>query len=709
MNKLRHHFINRELSWIAFNERVLLESAGPSNPLLERLKFVAISSSNLDEFFMVRVAGLKDQVKAGFHVPDDKTEMTAQQQLDDISHGVHVQVEKTHRILRDMVFPELEQEGIVFVSHRDMTRTQRVFIERYYNQTIFPVLTPMAIDASHPFPILMNKSLNLAVFLQSEREHHEEPLLAVVQVPSMLPRYIQLPSEADKYEYVFLEEVIDKHIGTLFRGHVALESGYFRITRNADMHVNEDETEDLLEEIEKELKKRKLSAAVRLEINQTMSHELELTLRDSLELGREDVYRIEGPLDLSFFFKLYSIPEFDELRFGPLDPQPPRDLIGERNFFAAIAEKDILLSHPYESFEPVVQFINQAADDPNVLAIKQTLYRVSGHSPIVAALARAAEIGKQVTVVLELKARFDEENNIIWAKQLEQSGCHVIYGVVGLKTHAKMTLVVRQEQDEIRRYVHLSTGNYNDTTARIYSDIGMFTAREEFGYDASAFFNHLTGYNSTPEWRRIVTAPEGLQDRIIDLIDSEAATSTQASPGHIIAKMNSLTSKDIIHALVKASSAGVRIDLMVRGTCCLRPGLPGVSENIHVYSIVGRFLEHSRAFYFRNDGDDLVFLSSADWMTRNMKSRVEILFPVVQDNLKQRVKRMLEVHLADNVKRYELKRDGRYYKVKPGDMPFNSQMYLYEEAQKIAQMIPAGLQVNTVSLDPHDKSSSKYN
>jgi polyphosphate kinase len=680
-----NYYINRELSWLAFNGRVLEEAADRSNPLLERLKFLAITSSNLDEFFMVRVAELMDMVKTGVNVPENKAHMTPREQVVAISEQVHKMVDRQYEILNDNLFPELEEHGLSFVRPNALSAEQGRFLRDYYAHYVYPVLTPMGVDASHPFPMLFNKSLNLGVLLHSEDEDDSQ-LFAVVQVPSVLPRFIPLPTEGEeRREYILLEDVIRLNIETLFEGNQVLEVAAFRITRDADIEFDEEGTEDLLQEIERELKYRKMGEAVRLEVSHLMSEVLRETLRRSLELAPEDVLSIYGPIDLTFFMKFVSsLPGYAALRYEELKPLPPQDLIGENSIFDAIAHKDVMVFHPYESFDPVVHFISQAAEDPNVLAIKQTLYRVSGHSPIVAALAKAAENGKQVTVLLEIKARFDEENNIVWAKKLDQAGCHVIYGVVGLKTHSKITLVVRREGNVMRRYVHLGTGNYNDTTARIYTDLGMFTSREDFGIDATTFFNHVTGYSKAPQWKKIVTAPSGMKQRFIELIENEAEKTQQGHPGRIIAKMNAITDKDIIKALYRASIAGVNIELIVRGPCCLRPGISDVSENIRVYSIVGRFLEHSRIFYFHNGGEENVYLASADWMTRNMVARVEILFPVEQENLKARVKGILQAHLSDTAKRRILQPDGVYVHVEPeeGEVPMDSQRFLYEEAQR---------------------------
>ncbi|MDQ0188201.1 RNA degradosome polyphosphate kinase [Alicyclobacillus cycloheptanicus] len=697
MNKFddRTYFFNRELSWLAFNERVLAEAERRENPLFERLKFLSITASNLDEFFMVRVAGLKDQVKIGYAQPDNKTQMKPAEQLARIARQAHVQVKRMYEVYRDVLVPALSREGIRFRTPARLTRRQRAVVTDYFHRHVFPVLTPLAVDASHPFPLLANKGLNIAALLKVDAsaqvsaavdplEAEDDLLYAVVPVPSVLPRCVEVPT-AGGLTYVLLEEVIRAHLEALFPGHEVLESACFRITRNGDISVDEEHAEDLLEEIEKELKKRQRGDEVRLEVSHRMGRGLLAFLKDRLELSKDDIYWISGPIDLTYLSRFDALPGFDHLRFPPQLPQPPRDLIGEMEIFDAIKHKDILVFHPYESFEPVVHLVRQAADDPDVLAIKQTLYRVGRDSPVVEALARAAENGKQVTVLFELKARFDEENNIVWAKKLEEAGCHVIYGLVGLKTHSKITLVVRREGAELRRYVHLSTGNYNQATARLYTDIGLFTANEAFGYDASEFFNHLTGYGMTPSWRQIVTAPHGLKSAFLQFIRNEIEKTTPEHPGRIIAKMNSLTDKDIIMALYEASLAGVQIDLLVRGICCLRPGLPGVSENIRVSSIVGRFLEHSRIFYFRNGGEERFYLSSADWMTRNMINRVEILFPVLQHNLQERLRHILEIQLADNVNRYRLRSDGVYEMVVEEGKTLSSQQYFYEEAHQCAQ------------------------
>ncbi|MCP1355282.1 RNA degradosome polyphosphate kinase [Aneurinibacillus migulanus] len=683
------YYINRELSWLAFNGRVLEEAEDTNNPVLERLKFLAITSSNLDEFFMVRVGSMKDQEKHGITTPENKAGMTPRQQLAAISIEAHNMVDRQYEVLHQELIPLLASCGISFSKPEDLTEEQRTFLRTYFYDRIYPVLTPMAVDASRPFPMLLNKSVNLAVMLESEKDGKSKVLFAVVQVPSVLPRYIRLPSQEGAAQFILLEDVICHYIDFLFKGNRILSVKPFRITRNADLTLDEEGAEDLLKEIQKELKKRRWGAAVRLEVTCDMDDYMKGILQESLEIESCDVYEVPGPLDLTFLMKFYSVPGYSELRYQSLLPQPPADFIGENNIFEAIVHKDILVHHPYESFDPVVHFVKQAAEDPNVLAIKQTLYRVSGDSPIVNALAKAAENGKQVTVLLELKARFDEENNIVWAKKLDKAGCHVIYGLVGLKTHCKITLVVRQEGQKLVRYVHLGTGNYNDSTARLYTDLGMFTCNEQFGIDASYIFNHLSGYSKTPKWKKIEAAPNGLRNKILQLIDNEIAKSTPEHPGRIILKMNSLTDKKLIKALFKASAAGVQIDMIIRGICCLRPGIPGVSENIRVRSIVDRFLEHARIFYFQNGGDERVYLSSADWMTRNMERRVEIMFPVEVESLKKRVKEILNIQLQDNVKARVLDSQGIYTMIKPrdGEKRVHSQPHFHNVAVKNTKKI----------------------
>jgi len=680
------YYNNRELSWLAFNERVLQEAFDNRNPLLERLKFLAIFSSNLDEFFMVRVAGLKDQVKAGFNKPENKAGLTPKQQLAKISVKAHELVELQYQLYNDLLLPMLKEEAINFLSFHELREEHESYLKRYFIDKVLPVLTPMAVDAYRPFPMLLNKSLNLAVLLRDTRNVQDtQPKLAIVQVPAVLNRFIQLPSDDGVLNYILLEDVITAYMYMLFKGYEIISATKFRITRNADLTIHEEGARDLLQEIEKELKKRKWGAAVRLEVSKNNYDESILSyLLNELEIHEKDVYKIAGPLDLTFLFSLYGeLSKYKEhLVYEALIPQPPKDLGFEEDVFEKASEQDILLHHPYESFEPVIDFVSNAADDPEVLAIKQTLYRVSGDSPIIEALMRAAANGKQVMVLVELKARFDEENNVQWAKELEKAGCHVIFGITHLKTHSKITLVVRQKHGTIERFVHLGTGNYNDATAKVYTDFGLITANREIGEDATNFFNYLSGYMEKPEFHHLSVAPFDIRQKLMQLIDGEIHFHKQFGNGHIIAKMNSLTDKKLMIKLYEASQAGVKIDLLVRGICCLRPGIPGISENIRVRSIVGRFLEHSRIYYFHHNGEEKVYLSSADMMTRNMDRRIEILFPIFAENLKERLKKILTILLSDNVKAREQDAEGNYHYVvrRAGEKEIEAQLVIFNMA-----------------------------
>jgi len=684
------YYLNRELSWLKFNERVLGEAAVAVTPLLDRLKFIAIASSNLDEFFMVRVGTLKNQQEES---PDwlDAAGLSPARQLSEIAKSAHKQVKQQYRLLKELR-RKLESEQIVFVNAETLPAVSAEWIRKYFDSTIAPVLTPLAVDASHPFPFLSNRSLNLGVTLLDKTGVAN---IAVIQVPSVLPRLLEVPTEKGKRCFVFLEDVIRLYCRKLFHGYKIKTVVPFRITRNADFLIDEEEADDLLLEVERSLRQRKRGRAVRLEIGAVDNKALKKFLLAELRISEDDLYEIQGPLDLTCFNKFADSTGMDHLRQAPLQPQRPLDLLYQENLFDAIRERDLLLHHPYESFRPVVEFVRQAAEDPDVLAIKQTLYRVSGNSPIVRALAQAAENGKQVTVVVEIMARFDEENNILWARRLEEAGCHVIYGLVGLKTHAKMCLVVRRENGGIRRYVHMGTGNYNDATARVYTDMGLFTANDQFGADASGFFNVLTGYSDPPVWNKIAVAPLGLRDRVVELIDQEIRFAREGKPARIVAKMNSLVDKDIIAQLYEASAAGVRIDLIVRGICVLRPGLPDVSANIAVRSVVGRFLEHSRIFYFGGGGEEKCFLSSADWMPRNLNSRVELFFPVETEVHRKRILGVLELLLADNQKAHEMRADGSYRRRKLSGKPkISAQDELVRQARdNAADAAPATWQV----------------
>ena len=670
------YYINRELSWLRFNLRVLRESGVKAMPLLERLKFVCISASNLDEFFMVRVAGLYNQLENGIN-KKDAAGLTVEEQLKLIAKSAHMQMKAKYRYLFS-ILKELRKEGIMLSRVGDVEESGKQWLEEYYREIVYPVLTPMAVDASRPFPFLMNRSLNLAVELINNEGQHSR---GFVQVPSVLPRIIEV-ERCSQRTFVFLEEVIIIHCQDLFKGCEILDIVPFRITRDSDLDVDEEDMENLLKEIEISLRKRKRGASVRLEILKTRNQSIKKFLAENLDLTEQAIYEINGPLDVTCFFKFIKLLNEPKWEFEPFVPQKPLELPKLDNLFDRIREHDILFHHPYESFEAVIKLVSDAANDPNVLAIKQTLYRVSGNSPIVGALAKAAENGKQVTVLVELKARFDEENNIIWARRLEKAGCHVIYGLMGLKTHAKIILIVRKEPDGIKRYVHLGTGNYNDNTAKLYTDIGIMTANDQFGSDASAFFNLLSGYSDPPVWNKLVMAPLGLRQKLYELIDNEITQVKKGHEGHIIVKMNSLIDKEITKKLYEASMGGVKIELIVRGICGLKPGLPGISENITVRSIVGRQLEHSRIFYFANGGSEQVYLSSADWMPRNLNERVELFFPVESARHIKRIKGILELVLKDNVGAHILQSNGSYRRaIRYGNIAISSQNILYEMAK----------------------------
>ncbi|WP_248930513.1 RNA degradosome polyphosphate kinase [Paenibacillus hamazuiensis] len=667
-------YINRDLSWIEFNWRVLEEAQDPSTPLLERVKFLSIVSSNLDEFMSVRVAGIKDQLKAGY-LKKDFTGYTPAGLLKRIMKRATKLVSEQYKTFRE-ISRLLAKEGLIFTDYESLTASQRKAMDSYYHDIIFPVLTPMAVDQSRPFPLVHTQAVYLAVVLRLDGEDEgEEPYFAIVQVPSNLPRHIAVPtrSNSKKQEYILMEDLITQHIHTLFSGYTPIAVHGFRITRNADLTLNEEGAEDLLEEIEKELRRRRWGAPVRLEVQQGIHPYALEVLQEEFELT-EHIFEIDGPLDLTYLMKWAgSLTGFEHLRYPPVEPEYPKELLDTDDVFEKLRETDVLVYHPYESFDAVTDFICQAAYDPKVLAIKMTLYRVSGNSPLIQALARAAESGKQVTVVVELKARFDEERNIAWARKLEQAGCHVVYGLVGLKTHAKITLVVRQEEDGLRRYVHVGTGNYNDNTAKLYTDIGLFTADTVIGEDASALFNEITGYSSPHEWQAFGVAPTDMKDKLFALIRREAEHAAAGRKAHIIAKLNSLSNQQMVDELYAASQAGVKIDLIVRGVCCLRPGVEGLSENITVRSIVDRFLEHSRIIYFENGGDPELYLSSADWMTRNLTRRIELICPVFNDRLQQELIRILQLSLHDNVKARILQPNGMYARVETQEEPLRSQ------------------------------------
>ncbi len=681
-------YINRELSMLEFQRRVLEEAQDVDNPLLERVKFLAFLGINLDEFFMVRVAGLKKQVAAGVvDLPPDG--MTPAEQVAAIRKlALEIMVAGQECLTKDLL-PRLDKAGIHVLDYAQLNDKQRESVDSYFDEVVFPVLTPMAFDPGHPFPHISNQSLNLAVLIRDKTDH-----FARIKVPGTLPRLVPIKRSSGSvrrdgtvphhHYFVWLEQVIAANLPDLFPGMKIVESHPFRITRDADVMIQELEASDLLESIEQGVRKRRFGSVVRLEVNPQMPNHVRNILIQNLEMDRNDVYTLEGPLGSSNLMGLYQIDRYD-LKDVPFVPAIPSELKGETfdgNIFAAIRKGDILLHHPYDSFTPVVDFLHLAARDPDVLAIKQTLYRVGRNSPVVKALMEARENGKQVAVLVELKARFDEESNIGWARALEREGVHVIYGLLGLKTHSKIALVVRKEGESIRRYVHLATGNYNSVTALSYEDIGLFTCDEQIGADATDLFNYLTGYSNKQDYRNLLVAPVNLRERMVALIEREADLQGKGEQGHLIFKINSLVDKGIIKALYQASMAGVKIDLIVRGMCCLRPGLQGISENIRVVSVVGRFLEHSRIYYFRNGGKEEIYLGSADLMPRNINSRVEVLFPVEDQGLIRYLRDdVLAEHLADNVKARAMRPDGTFRKPTraPEDAPRNVQVRLIEK------------------------------
>ncbi len=654
------NYYNREMSWLQFNYRILGEAKDKSMPLFERIKFLSITASNLDEFFMIRVASLFDLVHAGVK-KKDIAGLTPEEQIEKIIPETKNMMNAQYSTLNRALLPLMEENGVRLIKkYTDLSEKQSKYVDKYFDKDVYPVLTPMAVDSSRPFPLISNKTLNIGALIRDKKKDVID--IATVQVPSVLPRIVELPSESGGKEIILLEEIIEKNLSRLFLNYEIVCAHPYRIMRNADLAIDEDDAADLLKEIEKQIKKRAWGEVIKLEIEADMDKRLLKELKKQLQVSDRVVYSINGPLDLTFLMKVSGMEGFDHLRNKKYIPQPVKAINNEENIFEQIKRKDILLHHPYDEFTPVIDFIRQAAADPDVLAIKQTLYRVSGNSPIVAALAKAAENGKQVTVLVELKARFDEENNIIWAKMLEKAGCHVIYGLVGLKTHSKIALVVRREEEGIKRYVHLGTGNYNDVTAKLYTDMGILTASDAIGEDATAVFNMLSGYSEPPSWNKLLVAPIWMKDRFVSLINREAENAKMGKEARIVAKMNSLCDPVIIKSLYEASAAGVKIELIVRGICCLKAGIKGLSENITVRSIVGNFLEHSRIFYFYNSGFEDVYMGSADWMPRNLDKRVEITFPVEDEDLKREIIEILNIQLADTLKAHFLMPDGSYAK-----------------------------------------------
>lgn len=692
-------FFNRELSWLEFNDRILFESRDTKHPLLERVKFLSITASNLDEFYIVRVASLRDMQSIQYN-ERDISGLTVDEQLERIDAKTRSSMALMYSTYTRSLVPSLHAHGIDILDYHQLDKKSRASADRYFMTTLYPILTPMAVDASRPFPLIYSRQLNICVLagrrsdgensstegLISE-EDGDDLLFATLQVPTVVPRLFECRTSSG-LAFVPIEQIIRANIHLLFTGVDIISTGFFRVMRNADLDIDEDEAEDLLKEIEEQVRMRRYGEIIRLEVNEDMDIHLLKYITDALEINRKDIFCVTGPIDLTFLMRLYSgiAKNYPALCDTPHMPQKPSMFDGTDNMFDQIRAKDRLVHLPYESFDPVAAFLDQAARDPKVLAIKQTLYRVSKASPIIESLAMAAQNGKQVMALVELKARFDEENNINWAKKLENAGCHVIYGLVGLKTHSKITLVVRQEEDGIRRYLHLGTGNYNNITAKIYTDIGVFTASEPFGVDASEFFNMLSGFSQPPEWRRFIPAPLWLKDFFIQKIHKEIKNAKEGKKAHIIAKMNALVDGKIIDALYDASSAGVRIELIVRGICCLRPGVPGLSENIKVCSITGRFLEHSRIFYFFNEGAEDIYLSSADWMPRNLDRRVELMFPVEDEACRARVMEVLDIELKDTMRSHWLCADGTYHKLDlRGKKKIDSQIELIRISEDAAK------------------------
>ncbi|WIV18602.1 polyphosphate kinase 1 [Paenibacillus polygoni] len=658
-----YSYLNRDLSWLEFNRRVLQEAQNVDTPLLERVRFLSIVTSNLDEFMSVRVAETREKIKAEL-MKKDFTGYTPTGLYKRLMKRISKMIQEQYRSYRDLM-RQLSKKGIVFMEYTDLNATQQKAMEQYYHDIVFPVLTPMAVDQSRPFPLVHHKFVYLAVVLRKEGDANEF-YFAIVQVPSNIPRVIQVPlrSNSKKKSFILTEELIKHHIHTLFSGYIPESVHGFRLTRNSDLYINEEEVEDLLEEIEKELRRRRRGAPVCLEVEEGIHPNALAYLKHEFGIKDDQMFEIQGPLDLGFLGSFVDQLEgYNHLKYPNLKPVYPEIFHTDESFFKILRRQDVLLYHPYESFDAVTDFLEEAAEDPDVMAIKMTLYRVNGDSRLIPALAHAAEMGKQVTVVVELKARFDEERNIAWARELEKAGCHVVYGLLGLKTHAKIILIVRREQDTLRRYVHVGTGNYNANTARVYTDIGLLTSDPQIGEDASQVFNEITGYSEAQGLGEIHLAPEGLKNKLFEMIRREAANAQSGKPARIIAKVNSLSNQEMIDELYAASQAGVQIQLIVRGVCCLRPGLEGISENIRVISIVDRFLEHSRIFYFENEGDFEVYLSSADWMTRNLDRRIELMCPVNDRKLKEILVNTLELSLKDNVKARLLLSNGTYVPV----------------------------------------------
>ncbi len=708
-------FFNRELSWLEFNDRILHEARDVKNPLLERIKFLSICASNLDEFYIVRVASLRDMISVDIN-SKDIAGMTVKEQLAAIDAKTRQSMSVMYSTYTRSIVPQLKQNNIYILDYAELKEEDQELCDSYFRNVLYPILTPMAIDSSRPLPLIYNRVLNLCVMLDGENgtltandvdkseaeEENPENLFVTLQIPTAVVPRMYMIKKGETTVFVPIEKIIQANLDMLFNGQRVLASGCYRVMRNADLDIDEDEAEDLLKEIEEQVRKRRFGEIIRLEVDEDIAPELLTFITSELEIAEEDIFSVNGPIDLTFLMKVYGNLEDDNqsICYPHHVPSAP-SMFNESldNIFDQIREKDRIVHHPYESFDPVLEFVRQAAVDPNVLAIKQTLYRVSSKSPIIASLLEAAKNGKQVMVLVELKARFDEENNINWAKMLEKAGCHVIYGLVGLKTHSKITLVVRKEEDGIRRYLHLATGNYNDITAKIYTDVGLFTASESFGEDASEFFNMLSGYSIPQHWHRLIPAPIWMKNYFVKKIRREVQNAKEGKEARIIAKINSLVDDMVIEELYAASNAGVKIDLIVRGICCLRPGVPKMSENITVRSITGRFLEHSRIFYFYNEGHEDLYMASADWMPRNLNRRVELLFPIEDEACRDRVMEILEVELSDTVRAHFLSPDGTYHKL---DLRGKPKRDSQEELIQLAKDAVADrhVEINNLSFEP---------
>ena len=691
-------YVNRELSWINFNVRVLNESKDPNIPILERIKFCAITSSNMDEFFMVRIAALQDAIDSN-QITLDIAGLTQIEQLEKIKLSVKDIITMQYATYNRSLRIELAKIGIELIDrYENLNESQKIFVDDYFDKNVAPVVTPIAVDMFSPFPLIVNKTLNISMLLKRKNMdsnkffNYGEYLFGNVEVPSVLKRLVKIPNSAEsKISFILLENIIENNLNKLFNNKYEIISAHaIRVMRNADIPLNERDMDTLLDQIEKGIKNRQWGDVLRLEIDDEIDNRLLKILKNNLEVKDEDVFRMQGPLDMTFLFGLYDLvpEEFNKYKFSPFSPQLNPRIDPKKNIFDEIRKKDVFLFHPYETFDPVVDFVRQGSEDPNVLSIKQTLYRVSGDSPIVHALIKAGQNGKQVTILLELKARFDEENNIKWAKELQKVGCQVIYGVKGLKTHCKLTLVVRKENDKIKRYVHVGTGNYNDKTAKLYTDCGILTCKDEFGEDASAVFNMISGQSEPNNWNKLILAPLWMKRKFMTFIDRETQNAKNGKKALIIAKMNALVDKMIIDQLLLASEAGVKIHLIVRGICCMQVGIPGISDNIKVESIVGEYLEHNRIYYFYNDGNPEYYIGSADWMPRNLDKRVEIITPVEDEDIKKKLQHILELYMADNEKAYYMQPDGSYKKLNTtGKKIVNSQMTFCKEALEAIQAV----------------------